>query len=74
MGEKMRVVITGGAGFIASHITERLLDKSEKIYLIDNLIITNNLRNFKHLLNDKFEFIKRNCLSKKTYIYFHWDV
>ena len=56
----MRVVITGGAGFIASHITERLLDKSEKIYLIDNLMRTNNLRNIKHLLNDKVEFVNED--------------
>ena len=48
MGEKMRIVITGGAGFIASHITERLLDKSEKIYLVDNLMRTSNIRNIKN--------------------------
>ena len=56
----MRVVITGDAGFIASHITERLLDKTEKIYLIDNLMRTNNLRNIKHLLNDKVEFVNED--------------
>ena len=60
MGEKMRIVITGGAGFIASHITERLLDKSEKIYLVDNLMRTSNIRNIKHLLDDKVEFIEED--------------
>lgn len=56
----MRIVITGGAGFIASHITERLLDKSEKIYLVDNLMRTSNIRNIKHLLDDKVEFIEED--------------
>ena len=59
MGEKMRIIITGGAGFIASHLADRLLEKSEKIYLIDNLMRTNSLRNIKHLIdNDKIEFIE----------------
>ena len=51
-------VITGGAGFVASHLAEAIVDKYNKIYLIDNLIRTNSLRNIKHLLGDKFIFIE----------------
>lgn len=51
-------VITGGAGFIASHLAEALKDKYDKIYLLDNLVRTNGLRNIKHLLGDKFVFIE----------------
>jgi UDP-glucose 4-epimerase len=51
-------VITGGAGFVASHLAEAIQDKYEKIYLLDNLVRTNGLRNIKHLLGDKFIFIK----------------
>jgi len=51
-------VITGGAGFIASHLAEAIQDKYEKIYLIDNLVRTNGLRNINHLLGDKFIFIE----------------
>ena len=59
MGEKMRVAITGGAGFIASNLAEKLLNKCDKIYLIDNLMRTNNLRNIKHLIEDeRVEFIE----------------
>ncbi len=55
----MQIVITGGAGFVASHLVDRLLNKSEKIYLIDNLMRTNNLRNIKHLIdNPKVQFIE----------------
>jgi UDP-glucose 4-epimerase len=51
-------IITGGAGFVASHLAEAIKDKFDKIYLIDNLIRTNGLRNIEHLLNDKFIFIE----------------
>ena len=51
-------VITGGAGFVASYLAEAIQDKYEKIYLLDNLVRTNGLRNIKHLLGDKFIFIK----------------
>jgi len=51
-------VITGGAGFVASHLAEAIADKYEKIYLIDNLVRTNGTRNINHLLGDKFIFIE----------------
>jgi UDP-glucose 4-epimerase len=52
-------IITGGAGFIASHLAEAIESKYDKIYLVDNLVRTNNTRNIDHLLtNPKFEFIK----------------
>jgi len=73
----MRIIITGGAGFVASHLADRLLDKSKKIYLIDNLIRTNNLRNIKHLIdNKKVEFIQAdvsefdfNSLNNITHLF-----
>ena len=61
MGGKVQSIITGGAGFIGSHLTDRLLYNLDfdKIYLIDNLIRTDNLRNINHLLkNDRVEFIE----------------
>ena len=51
-------IITGGAGFVASHLAEAIADKYDKIYLIDNLVRTESLRNIKHLLGDKFIFIE----------------
>lgn len=52
-------IITGGAGFVASHLAERIQHTFDKIYLIDNLVRTNNLRNIEHLLTDKkFVFIQ----------------
>lgn len=46
-------VITGGAGFIASHLAKALKNKYDKIYLIDSLVRTSNLRNIKSLLKDE---------------------
>lgn len=43
-------IITGGAGFIASHLADRLLGNFKKIYLLDNLVRTNSLRNISTLL------------------------
>ena len=44
----MRYLITGGAGFIGSHLAERLLQKSDKVVLLDNLS-TGSMENIRHL-------------------------
>lgn len=44
----MRYLITGGAGFIGSHLAERLLEKNEKVVLLDNLS-TGSMENIRHL-------------------------
>lgn len=44
----MRVLITGGAGFIGSHLAELCLERGDDVYLIDNLS-TGSLDNIKHL-------------------------
>ena len=51
-------IITGGAGFIASHLAEAIENKYDKIYLVDNLVRTENTRNIDHLLtNPKYQFL-----------------
>src|ERR1700689_1203508 len=44
----MRALITGGAGFIGSHLAERLLDRGDQVMLIDNLS-TGSMENIRHL-------------------------
>jgi len=51
-------IITGGAGFVASHLAEAIANKYDKVYLIDNLVRTESLRNIEHLPKDKFIFIE----------------
>lgn len=57
---KKLVVITGGAGFIGSHLCDRLIREGFKVICIDNLA-TGSLKNVKHLFGDRnFRFIKHN--------------
>ncbi len=57
---KKLAVVTGGAGFIGSHLCDRLIKEGFKVVCLDNFI-TGNLENIKHLLKDKnFRLIKHN--------------
>src|SRR3954466_3035095 len=56
----MRTVITGGAGFVGSHLCERFLAEGDEVDCVDNLL-TGNLRNIAHLRdNPKYSFIEHN--------------
>jgi dTDP-glucose 4,6-dehydratase len=62
---KKRVVITGAAGFIGSHLAETLLDRDYSVIGIDNLL-TGDTANISHLANRDFSFIKHDVTN---YIY-----
>ena len=54
----MRILITGAAGFIGSHLCDRLLDEGHEVIAMDNLM-TGTLENVAHLWgNERFRFIK----------------
>ncbi len=56
----MRTVITGGAGFVGSHLCERFLAEGHEVLCVDNLL-TGHLRNIEHLgPNPNFSFRKHN--------------
>ena len=63
----MRVVITGAAGFIGSHLTEALLDQGHSVVGIDNLL-TGDMSNIAHLMGRDFQFIKHDVTN-----YIHVD-
>jgi dTDP-glucose 4,6-dehydratase len=58
----MRVVITGAAGFIGSHLSETLLDRGHSVVGIDNLL-TGDMANISHLSGRDFVFIKHNVTN-----------
>ena len=56
----MRTVITGGAGFIGSHLCERLLADGDDVLCVDNLL-TGSRRNIAHMTdNPRFHFVEHN--------------
>ncbi len=65
-----RVVITGAAGFIGSHLSETLLDRGYSVVGVDNLL-TGSTANIAHLANRDFLFIKHDVTN---YIYIEGPV
>ncbi len=59
---KPRVVITGAAGFIGSHLSETLLDRGYAVVGIDNLL-TGDLANIAHLSGRDFVFVKHDVTN-----------
>jgi len=56
----MRIVVAGGAGFLGSHLVDRLMAEKHEVIVIDNLY-TGNKRNIqKHLSDPLFEFIRHD--------------
>jgi UDP-glucuronate decarboxylase len=56
----MRILITGGAGFLGSHLSERLLNEGNEVLCLDNFF-TGRKRNIEHLIgNPRFELIRHD--------------
>jgi dTDP-glucose 4,6-dehydratase len=55
----MKTIVTGGAGFLGSHLCDLLLDKGHEVICIDNLV-TGNVKNIEHIESDKFTYLKHD--------------
>ena len=63
----MKVVVTGGAGFIGSHLCEYLLEKNHEVICIDNLL-TGRKENLKNILKmDEFTFIEHDVTKPVSF-------
>ena len=80
MTSPKRVAITGGAGFLGSHLCEKLLDLGYEVLCIDNFF-TGTKQNILHLLdNPLFEIIRHDVtfplyleVDEFNYVYFHFE-
>ena len=58
--EKKRILVTGGAGFLGSHLCEKLIDKGNEVICLDNYY-TGSKNNISHLLsNENFELLRHD--------------
>ena len=55
-------VVTGGAGFIGSHLTEHLLEEGFRVICVDNLE-TASLKNIDHIRDEAFEFVNHDVME-----------
>lgn len=62
-----RILITGGAGFIGSHLCERLLKENNEVICLDNYF-TGNKNNVLHLLNNPFFELVRHDVTHPYYV------
>jgi UDP-glucuronate decarboxylase len=59
----MRILVTGGAGFLGSHLCDRLINEGHEILCLDNFF-TGRRQNISHLLQDpKFELIRHDVID-----------
>ncbi len=61
--DKKRILVTGGAGFIGSHLCQRLLDEDNEVLCLDNFF-TGRKHNMRHLMdNSCFELIRHDLVN-----------
>jgi UDP-glucuronate decarboxylase len=66
-GGRMRILVTGGAGFLGSHLCDRLLADGHDVVAIDNLFTGRKL-NIEHLFkNPRFEFVRHDIIDPFKY-------
>src|SRR5690242_20023030 len=59
----MRILVTGGAGFIGSHLCDRLIERGDEVWCVDNLRLGRR-RNVEHLGSPTFHFVELDVLNR----------
>ncbi len=61
----MKTIVTGGAGFVGSHICDLLLEKGHEVICIDNLV-TGTIQNLEHIKSEHFTYVEHD-ITKPIY-------
>lgn len=62
-----RILVTGGAGFLGSHLCEKLLEKGDEVLSVDNYF-TGSRENIEHLLDNKRFEVLRHDVTFPLYV------
>ncbi|KAJ6824225.1 uncharacterized protein M6B38_102920 [Iris pallida] len=61
--KRLRVVVTGGAGFVGSHLVDRLIERGDSVIVVDNFFTGSKENVMHHLGNPSFELIRHDVVE-----------
>ncbi|XP_071698121.1 UDP-glucuronic acid decarboxylase 1-like [Rutidosis leptorrhynchoides] len=61
--KRLRVVVTGGSGFVGSHLVDKLMDRGDEVIVIDNFFTGRKENVVHHLDNPRFELIRHDVVK-----------
>lgn len=59
----MRILVTGGAGFVGSHLVDRLMARGDSVIVIDNFFTGRKENLLQHFGNPRFELIRHDVVE-----------
>ncbi|KAF7837807.1 UDP-glucuronic acid decarboxylase 2-like [Senna tora] len=62
-GKRKRILVTGGAGFVGSHLVDRLIERGDSVIVIDNFFTGRKENLFHHFGNPNFELIRHDVVE-----------
>ncbi|KAK4265776.1 hypothetical protein QN277_026787 [Acacia crassicarpa] len=62
-GKRKRILVTGGAGFVGSHLVDRLIERGDSVIVIDNFFTGRKENLFHHFGNPNFELIRHDVVQ-----------
>ncbi|KAG8369929.1 hypothetical protein BUALT_Bualt14G0064400 [Buddleja alternifolia] len=62
-GKSLRILVTGGAGFVGSHLVDRLIARGDSVIVVDNFFTGRKENLLHHLRNPRFELIRHDVVE-----------